>query len=367
MEASLNPGQPGLAQVRLERTRDVRRELLRSLKQALPIVAGVAGPIFVASLALLAWAGVPPMRAVALPWRQGVPLWCAQAVLAAWPAWALRRRLLPEAWCVQLRCLPVASRALWATDLLVSATILAPLAALYVVSVAAFALHRPAWWLGVWPLALASLAASWLTSCALGAAALAWQRRAPAPRAQGALPASAARTLAARPGLFAALLWTPWWRGAMAPGGPAIAAGMAGAVALAAAWILAPWPAVPGAAWALAFCALLVGLTERAQRAMEGHLERLAPWIAALPTDVRWRLRSRVLVCVPMAACGLAAAAAVMVLRPWRGLPLACFAAGMVGVPAMLSAVPSANREAHVGLWAVGTGLLAALGSELWN
>jgi hypothetical protein len=368
MEADLIPGQPGLVQARLERTRDVLRELLRSLKQALPIVAGVAGPIFVASLALLAWAGVPPMRAVALPWREGVPLWCAQALLAAWPLWALRRRLLPEAWCVQLRCLPIAAGALWVADLVVSAAILAPLAALYAVSVVAFALHRPAWWVGAWPLAIASLLASWAASWLLGGAALAWQRRAPAPHARrAAQERTPAQLLAARPRLFAALLWTPWWRGAMAPGGPGVAAGMAGAMALAAAWIFAPWPAVPGAAWALMFSALLVALTERAQRAMEGHLDRLGPWIAALPTDVRWRLRARALVCLPMAACGLAAVAAVLVLRPWRALPLACFAAGLVAVPVVLTAVPSANREAHVGLWAVGTGLLTALGSELWN
>ena len=118
-----------LIPVRLERTRDVLRELLRSLRQALPILMGVAGPIFVASFALLAWVGVPPMKAVTLPWREGLALWCAQAALAAWPVWALRRRLLPDAWCVQLRCLPLARGALWLSDAVVSATLLAPLAA----------------------------------------------------------------------------------------------------------------------------------------------------------------------------------------------------------------------------------------------
>ena len=148
------------------------------MTQALPILAGIAGPIFVASFALLAWAGVPPMKAVTLPWRSGLALWLVQAVLAAWPLWALRRRLLPPAWCVHLRCLPLTARALWGADAAVSAVVLAPLAALYAFSVVMFCVPSP----GVvavqaLPLALGSLAASWLASCLLGAAALAWQRR----------------------------------------------------------------------------------------------------------------------------------------------------------------------------------------------
>ena len=48
-----------LVAVRLERTHEVLRELLRALKEALPILVGVAGPLAIASVALLAWAGVP--------------------------------------------------------------------------------------------------------------------------------------------------------------------------------------------------------------------------------------------------------------------------------------------------------------------
>ena len=127
------------------------RELARSFSRALPIVAGVAGPIVVAGIALLALAGVPPMKAVTLPWRFGLPLWLAQAVLAAWPLHALRRRLLPPAWCVQLRCLPLRAGALWRSDLAVSAAVLSPLAGLYLFSVIVFAVRRPAWWLAAWP------------------------------------------------------------------------------------------------------------------------------------------------------------------------------------------------------------------------
>lgn len=355
-----------LVAVRLERTRDVLRELWRSLKQAMPIVIGVAGPIFIASLALLAWAGVLPMRAVALPWRQGLPLWLAQDVLAAWPLWALRRRLLPEAWCVQLRCLPIPAGALWRSDLAVSAAILAPLGGLYAVSIGVFVLHAPAWWLKVWPQALASLAASWAVSCLLGAAALAWQRRGPAPRARRR-PAAAGLPLAPRSGLDAALLWSPWWRAAMTPGGPAMAAGVVVALGLAWAWMSGAWPQVPGAAWAILFCGLLVALTERAQRSMEGHLDRLGPWLATLPSQTAWRAWARLIVCAPMVAAGGAAVVAAMSVRPWRAWPLACFAIGMIATPVAMTAVPSSNREAHVGLWAVCVGLLTALGSELWN
>jgi hypothetical protein len=38
-----------------------------------------------------------------------------------------------------------------------------------------------------------------------------------------------------------------------------------------------------------------------------------------------------------------------------------------VATPAALTALPASRREAHVGLWALCTGLMTALGSELWN
>jgi len=346
----------------------VLRELWRSVTRALPIVVGVAGPIFVASLALLAWAGVLPMRAVALPWREGVPLWTAQSVLAAWPLWALRRRLLPEDWCVQLRCLPLGAGALWRSDFAVSAAILAPLGALYGVSVGAFVLHRPPWWIAAWPQAVLALAASWGVSCALGACALAWQRRGTLvhpPRTAHALPPQA--LLARHPGPVASLLWTPWWRGATAPGGWAVVGGLACALGLALAWVGGVAPVVPGAAWALMFCALLIALTERLQRATEAQLARLGPWLAALPSEIGWARRARVLVCLPMVVVGLAAVGLAVVERPWRAGPLAAFALGLVGTPAALTSVPASNREAHVALWAVCAGLLTAFGSELWD
>ncbi|MEP6503964.1 MAG: hypothetical protein ABJD97_11570 [Betaproteobacteria bacterium] len=344
------------------------RELLRSMKEALPIVAGVAGPIFIASFALLAWAGAPPMKAVTLPWRSGLALWLAQAVLAAWPQWALRRRLLPEAWCVQLRCLPLAAGALWWSDVVVSAAVLAPLAVLDAFSVAVFGLHRPAWLLQALPQAMASLLACWVASCLLGAGALAWQRRGVRVHAVRASRAQApAALLARRPRLAWALLWQPAWRGALTPGARSLVVGMAASLAIAGCWTQAPWPIVPGAVWALAFCTLLVALTERFQRTMELHLDALAPWLAALPVSTAWRWRARLLVCAPMVGAGLAAVLLLMASRPWRGPPLAAFAIGLVAAPAAMTAVPSANREAHVGLWAICVGVLTALGSELWN
>ena len=239
---------------------------MRSFKRALPIFVGVAGPIAVATVALLAWAGVPPMRAVTMGWRAGGASWLAQAVLCAWPLWALRRRLLPDAWCVQLRCLPIAARAHGAADLAVAAAVLAPLGGLYLLSIAVFALRRPAWWTAVWPAAIGSLAASWMASCVLGAAALAWQRRGADVRALRAMQAGEALSLLqARPGLAWSLLWTPWWRGALTPAGGSLVAGTVAAVVLALPWTRATWPVVPGAAWAFLFSALAIALTERAQ------------------------------------------------------------------------------------------------------
>jgi hypothetical protein len=357
-----------LVPVRLERTREVLRELLRSLKEALPIVAGVAGPIFLASFALLAWAGVPPMLAVTLPWRGGVALWTTQTVLAAWPLWALRLRLLPEAWCVQLRCLPLTAHALWTSDVAVSAVMLAPLAALYAVSVVVFAWQRPTWWLHAMPWALVSLAVSWTSSCALGAGALAWRRRGVGARAHRVMRARAPELLLAqRPGQFVALLWWPGWRGTLTPGFASVLVGMGVAVGLAIAWTQGPWPVIPGAAWALMFSMLAITLTERAQRAMEAHLDALTPWLTSLPASPAWRWRARVLVCAPMVLVGLVAVLMVMASRPWRAWPLGAFALGLVATPLALTAVPAANREAHVGLWAISSGLLTAFGSELWN
>jgi len=357
-----------LVPVRLERTREVLHELLRSLKEALPILMGVSGPIFVASFALLAWAGVPPMKAVTLPWRAGLALWIAQAAVAAWPLWALRRRLLPEAWCVQLRCLPLKARALWWSDVAVGAVVLSPLAALYALSVLVFALHRPAWWVRAMPWSLVSLAGSWVASCLLGACALAWQRRGVVVRAQRAARAPAPEALlAARPGQVAALLWWPAWRDALTPGARSLAAGVVATFALAVAWTQDMWPIVPGAAWALMFSGLAIALTERLQRTTEAHMDALAPWLASLPGAQGWRWRARVAVCVPMLLAGAAAVLLVLATRPWRGLPLAAFALGLVATPVAMTAVPSSNREAHVGLWAICAGVLTAIGSELWN
>jgi hypothetical protein len=322
----------------------------------------------VASFALLAWAGVPPMRAVTLPWRGELALWAAQVLLAAWPVWALRRRLLPHAWCVHLRCLPLTSGALWRSDLAVSAAVLAPLGALYAFSALVFAFQRPAWWVRAMPLALVSLLASWAASCALGAAALAWQRRGVGVRASRAARVLATETLLEpRPGQFAALLWWPAWRGALAPGARPAIAGVAAAIGLAVAWTRGAWPAVPGAAWALMFGILAIALTERLQRAMEAHLAALAPWLVSLPASPAWRWRARALTCAPMVVAGAAAVALVLASRPWRGPPLAAFSLMLVATPVAMTSVPSENREAHVGLWAVCTGLMTAFGSELWN
>jgi len=68
-----------------------------------------------------------------------------------------------------------------------------------------------------------------------------------------------------------------------------------------------------------------------------------------------------------MQLAGLVAVLLVLASRPWRGPPLAAFAVLCVATPVALTSVPSSNREAHVGLWAVCAGLLTALGSELWN
>jgi hypothetical protein len=346
----------------------VLRELLRSLKEALPILAGVAGPLFVASVALLAAVGVPPMLAVTLPWRGALALWIGQAVIGAWPLWALRGRLLPAPWCVQLRCLPLAARALWLSDVAVSAVVLAPLGALYLLSLAVFAWRRPPWWTQAMPLALVSLAASWVASCGLGAAALAWQRAGGIVRAQRAARARTPESLlASRPGTFPALLWWPGWRGALAPGFGSVIAGLVVAVGIALAWTLGPWPVVPGAAWALMFSVLSIALTERLQRALESHFAALAPWLAALPVSSAWRWRARALACVPMVLGGAIAVGLVLSTRPWRATPLAAFALGMLATPLAMNAVPSANRKGHVALWAVCTGLLTAFGSELWN
>ncbi len=361
-----------LAAIRLERTRDVIREMARSLSRALPIVVGVMGPLVIAAFALLAWAALPVMRAPALPPASGLAVWLLQTIVVAWPLWALRGRLLPPAWCVQLRCLPICAGAMWRSDAEVAAVVLAPIALAYVVSAVFFTVTHAAWWLATWPVAAMSTLASWLASCALGAAALAWQRRtverghpgrvrpAPVAAVPGAIGPGFAPT-----SLFRALLWQPSWRGAMTPGGPALLAGLAVAILLAVAWMRQLAPVVPGAAWAFAFSALLLTLTERSQRALEANLDALAPALLSWPVAPAWRWQSRLLPVLPMLA-GLAVAVVLGIARTgWRGGALGGFAVVTLAVHGWLVHVPASRREAHVCLWALGAGLATAFGSEV--
>jgi hypothetical protein len=373
------PVAPTLTAVRLERTRDVLREIARSMSRALPIAVGIAGPLVIAVFGLLAWAGAPVMHAPTMGASAGTATWCAQTLLAAWPLWALRARLLPAAWCVQLRGLPIARRAILVSDLEVAAVVLSPVALAYVVSAAIFTATATAWWRAGWPLAIASAAASWAGSCVLGAAALAWQRATierghpGRVRRPSARPAAARNAQAAAPppmsraSIVDALLWRPSWRGAMNPGGATLLAGVVVAVALAFAWTRALAPVVPGAAWAFAFSALAVMLTERAQRAMEAHVAALEPMLVSWPVGGAWRWQARVLPVLPavIALCALAGLV-VAGARPWRALPLVALALTTLATHAALVSVPASNREAHVSIWALGTGLATAFGSELW-
>jgi hypothetical protein len=43
-----------------------------------------------------------------------------------------------------------------------------------------------------------------------------------------------------------------------------------------------------------------------------------------------------------------------------------CSHSTTLATQAALVAVPAANREAHVSIWAMGAGLATAFGSELW-
>ena len=153
----------------------------------------------------------------------------------------------------------------------------------------------------------------------------------------------------------------------MNPGGRAIAGALLCVGVLGLAWTRRAWPVVPGAAWVFAICGLLVAITERMQRALEAHLERLEPWLVALPVAGRWRWQARLLLAVPMGLAGLALVALVMTARPWRAVPLAAFVLGLAATPFAMGAVPSANHEGHVALWALCVGLVTAFGSELWD
>ncbi|HEX7686279.1 MAG TPA: hypothetical protein VF453_01175, partial [Burkholderiaceae bacterium] len=91
-------------------------------------------------------------------------------------------------------------------------------------------------------------------------------------------------------------------------------------------------------------------------------------WLAALPVADGWRRRARAIACAPMLLAGAAAVALVALApRPFRTVPLAAFAVGLVATPVALTAVHSSRRETHVSLWALCTGLLTAVGSELWS
>ena len=210
-----------LIPVRLERTREVLRELLRSVRQRAAHPGRRRGADRRRELRA---AGVGRRAADeggdAAVARRG---WRCGSRRRCWPrgrCGRCARRLLPDAWCVQLRCLPLTARALWASD--AGRQRRGAGAAGRGSTRCRWACSRsivPPGGLQAMPGALVSLAASWVASCVLGAAALAWQRRGVGVRASRAMRARAPEALlAARPGQFAALLWWPAWRGALTPG-----------------------------------------------------------------------------------------------------------------------------------------------------
>lgn len=397
------PGGSVYRRLRLRLVRQVLLEWWQTLLAVGPIVVGVLSVVAVAALALSAWLTLPLLAAPTLPSGTATLIWLGQTLLASLPVWALRRRVWPAGWAAWVRSWPLSSSVRWRAELVVSALLLAPLAALYGLSAAVWIWQRPAWLVAVAPQSAALLISSMLGSWLLGggwlmrwgdrgSASARRQRRAPV--AGGRERSGPVLARASRLGPLAGWLWLPWWRGQRAGVGAVQLCGvlLAGLVSLAWCYGLAGregvgfelWPPlawlalVPGAAWAGLWSGLLLALVHHADHHQQRHQRALAPWLQALPVPAAHWVR---------AGRRYSLAGGRLALLMWLALLLTSFRwgwtqqagltlrPGVLGLfvalavlgPLQLVRWPLEARAARAAWTLLCWSLLLALGSELWN
>ena len=348
---------------RIRLARHALVDFIASVKSSGEIVLLVFGQVLVGLFALIA---MPPMAASALPLFESIPLLFAHGLAMSLPVFLLRRRLLPPDVVRALHPLPIPPRAALAADALVAGMLAGPLALAYVVSGAIWMHQGPDW---LQPgRALPAIVFSFLVTWVCAAVMLTF-------RARGPRPSSRMRPLAAAPRraqwrwrtacFWHRLFWLPFWRGDNVIGWQQSAL-LAGALASALAWMMAPAGLARGVLDVVASASLVL-LADRGDKAVREQLGILRPVMAA------WPLRRGALE-LWARAFSLAPVGLVLALlfgAGWsqglwhRQAGRAYLALGVLA-PLLLVAIPRFNPRGRVALVVTSIVVLTAVGSEIW-
>jgi hypothetical protein len=360
---------------RIHLARHALTNFIASFKSSGEIIVLVFGQVLIGVLALVA---MPPMAASALPLFQSIPLLFVHGVAMSLPMFMLRRRVLPQDVVSALHPLPIPPRTALAADALVAAMLAGPLALAYLVSGAIWMLQGPDW---LRPgRALPATVFSFLVTWTFSAAILHWRARGPRPSGRMRRLPSAAAALGRhwRPTtayLWHRLFWLPFWRGDKGVGWQQSAL-LAGALASAPAWMVAPAGIARGAL-DLVVSAALVLLADRGDKAVREQLDVLRPVMAAWPLPPgrgALELWARAFTLVPVL---LVLALLVVVgsdsgsaggshAAPWHHTAGRVYLALAMLAALLLVAIRRFTARGRVGLVAVSIVVLTAVGSELW-
>jgi hypothetical protein len=337
-----------------------------SFKSSGEIVLLVFGQVLVGLFALIA---MPPMAASALPLLQSIPLLFAHGLAMSVPMFLLRGRVLPRDVVRALHPLPIPPRAALAADALVAGMLAGPLALAYVVSGAIWMHQGPDWLQS--GRALPATVFSFLVTWACSAAILNRRARGPRPSARMRRLPVAARGAAGggrstTAYLWHRLFWLPFWRGDNVIGWQQSAL-LAGALASALAWMMAPAGVTRGVLDLVASASLVL-LADRGDKAVREQLGVLRPVMAA------WPLRRGVL---ELWARAFSLAPVVLVLAlllcagssagPWHHTAGRVYLALAMLAALLLVAIRRFNPRGRVALVVASIVILTAVGSELWN
>ena len=339
-------------------------DFIASVKSSGEMVLLVFGQVLVGLFALIA---LPPMAASALPLCQSIALLFAHGLAMSLPMFLLRQRVLPPDVVRALYPLPIPPRTALAADALVAGMLAGPLALAYVVSGAIW-MHQGPDWLRPGR-ALPATVFSFLVTWACSAAILHLRVRGPRPsaRLRRLRVAPCSRHWPSRTACFwHRLFWLPFWRGDNVIGWQQSAL-LAGALASALAWMMAPAGLARGVLDLVASASLVL-LADRGDKAVREQLGRLRPVMAA------WPLRRGAL---ELCARSFSLAPVLLVLAlllgaGWRqGLWFhtagRLYLALAMLAPLLLVAIRRFNPRGRVGLVLASIVVLTAVGSELWN
>lgn len=358
------------------RIRLARHALLQfaaSLTSSLEYILLGFAPVLIGLLAVIA---LPGLFAATQPLPQALGLLAGQVVLVSAPVWLLRKRLYPAAVHAWSQPLPIPARSRWAADAAVAAIIVAPLSAVYTVSVAIWLYQWPDWLRPVAPqallLTLASLLSAWLLSTWM----LARRNRLPVARKPGRarpvpsayVPAAQARGGHALAYYWKQLFWLPFWRADNVIGIQQTLLLVAALTSIAV-WLWHP-PLLPPALWGACAALAIMLLTDRGDKAVAEQIAVLRPIAAPWPLHTARLYHLATGFTVLPGAAVLACFAALTLGRPGGGYSHTVAAVWLGFAAAAQLAVVALRRlstRGRVGLVLGAILILTAIGSELWN